>query len=217
MRPTVSILFAAAAFCASSLTALAAEPAGGGAPQVPHMSREEALAYLKEGNLALVPSNLVSPILNGKVELVEALLAAGVDANDKTDMPQPLLQLAASSCAGDGVENQKVLAMIEVLLAHGAKVNVPPGASELSPLMVAAQQCPPAVVRRLVRAGADLTFRTSLGISPLSMALIVGNYDAAEALIDAGARLSAAAASKLLTGKKDDARLVALVKRARAK
>jgi len=217
MRLIVSVLFAAAALCVSSLTALAAEPAGGVAPKVPHMSREEALAYIKEDNLALVPSNLVSPILNGKVELVEALLAAGVDVNDKTDMPQPVLQLAASSCAGDRVENQTVLAMIEVLLAHGAKVNVAPGTSELSPLMVAAQQCPAAVVRRLVRAGADLTFRTSLGISPLSMALIVGNYDAGEALIDAGARLSAEAASKLLAGKKDDARLVALVKRARAK
>src|SRR5205807_3403166 len=119
-------------------------------PAAPHMSREEALAYLAKEDLALDPTNLVSPILNGKVELVEALLSAGVDANDRKNLPQPVLQLAASACSGDRVETPKILAMIEVLLAHGAKVN-PPGAGELSPLMVAVQQCPPAVVRRLVR------------------------------------------------------------------
>jgi ankyrin repeat protein len=216
MRATVSTLFAISVLAVAPLTALAAEPAGDAAPKVPHMSREEALAYLREEQLALDPTNLVGPLMNGKVELVEALLAAGVDVNDRSGLPQPVLQLAASSCAGDRIETPKILAMIEVLLAHGAKVN-PPGVSELSPLMVAVQQCPPAVVRRLLRAGADLQFRTSLGISTLAMALIVKNYDAAEVLIDAGARLSPEAASKLLTGKKDDARLVALVKRARAK
>jgi ankyrin repeat protein len=216
MRSTVSILFATAALGFGCLTALAAEPAGGAALKVPHMSREEGLAYLAGDDLALDPTNLVSPIMNGKAELVEALLSAGVDVNDRSGLPQPVLQLAASSCAGDRVDSQKILVMIEVLLAHGAKVN-PPGPSELSPLMVAAQQCPAAVVRRLVRAGADLHFRTSLGISTLAMALLVENYDAAEVLIDAGARLSPEAASKLLAGKKDDARLVALVKRARGK
>lgn len=216
MRATVSILFAIAALGVSSLTALAAEPAGDATPKVPHMSRAEALAYLAEEQLALDPTNLVSPIILGKVELVEALLSAGVDVNDRSGLPQPVLQLAASACSAHTVDTPTILVMIEVLLAHGAKVN-PPGASELSPLMVAVQQCPPAVVRRLVRAGADLQFRTSLGISTLAMALIVKNYDAAEVLIDAGARLSPAAASKLLEGQKDNARLVALVKRARAK
>jgi uncharacterized protein len=216
MRATVSILFAISVLGIAPLTALAAEPTGDAAPKVPHMSREEALAYLAEDRLALDPTNLVSPIMNGKVELVEALLSAGVDVNDRSGLPQPALQLAVSACSAHTVETPTILAMIEVLLAHGAKVN-PPGASELSPLMVAVQQCPPAVVRRLLRAGADLQFRTSLGISTLAMALIVKNYDAAEVLIDAGARLSPEAASKLLTGKKDDARLVALVKRARTK
>jgi hypothetical protein len=69
----------------------------------------------------------------------------------------------------------------------------------------------------LIRAGADLDFRTPLGLSTLSMALLIGRYDAAEALIDAGARPSPAAATKLLAGKKDDPRLAALVKRVRSK
>src|SRR6476646_6657040 len=56
---------------------------------------------------------------------------------------------------------------VEALLSAGvgAKVNET-APSELSPLMVAAQHCPAPVVRRLLRAGADLKFKTSLGISP---------------------------------------------------
>ncbi|HEY6323271.1 MAG TPA: ankyrin repeat domain-containing protein [Thermoanaerobaculia bacterium] len=216
MRATISILFATAVTVLGiAPLAHAAEPAGDAAPKVPHMSREEALAYIAAEQLALDPTNLVSPIIMGKVELVEALLSAGVDVSS-SELPQPALQLAVSACSAHTVETPTILAMIEVLLAHGAKVN-PPGTSELSPLMVAVQQCPPAVVRRLLRAGADLRFRTSLGISTLAMALLVKNYDTAEVLIDAGARLGPEAASKLLAGNKGDARLVALVKRARAK
>ena len=180
------------------------------------MSREEALAYVEAERLALVPSNLVAPIMNGDVEKVEALLSAGVDVNDMTDMPKPVLRLATSSCAGKRLETDTILAMIEVLLAHGAKVN-DPQPSELSALMAAAQSCPAPVVRRLVRAGADMKFKTSLGYTPLSMAFIVGNLDAAEALIEEGARLSPEAATKLLESKKDDARRVALINKARGK
>jgi ankyrin repeat protein len=193
--------------------ARAQEPAADPAPKIPRMSRENALAYVEALRLALVPSNLVNPIMSGDVETVAALLDAGVDVNDLTDMPKPALRLAASACAGKRIETETMLVMIEVLLAHGAKVNEP-APSELSALMVAAQHCPAPVVRRLVRAGADLKFKTSLGISPLSMAFITNNLDAAGALIDAGARLSPEAAAKLLEGKADDARRTALVKKA---
>jgi hypothetical protein len=49
------------------------------------------------------------------------------------------------------------------------------------------------------------------------MAFIVGNLDAAEALIEGGARLSPEAAGKLLKDHKDDERRVALVKKASGK
>src|SRR6476646_2170773 len=193
--------------------ARAAQPTADPAPKIPHMSRQEALAYLDKEQLAVEPSNLVNPLLSGDAETVEALLSAGVGANDMTDMPKPALRLAMSACASKELEPAQILTVIEVLLAHGAKVNEA-APSELSPLMVAAQHCPAPVVRRLLRAGADLKFKTSLGISPLSMAFIVGNLDAAEALIEGGARLSPEAAGKLLKDHQDDARRVALVKRA---
>jgi ankyrin repeat protein len=180
------------------------------------MSHQDALAYIKAARTEAEPSNMVGSIMEGDAETVEAFLSAGVDANDMTDMPKPALRLAVSACANKQLEPAKILTVIEVLLAHGAKVNET-APSELSPLMVAAQQCPAAIVRRLLRAGADLKFKTSLGISPLSMAFIVGNLDAAEALIEGGARLSPEAAGKLLKDHQDDARRVALVKKAQGK
>lgn len=194
-----------------SLTAFAEEPK----LEIPKMTKEDALEYVRDRDLALVPSNLVVPIMNGDAETVEALLSAGVDPNDNTGMPKGVLRLAASSCAGKRLTTEQVLVMMEVLLAHGAKPNVE-GEKELSALMSAAQQCEGPVVTRLIKAGADMKFKTSLGISPLSMAFIVGNLSAAEALIDAGARLSPEAAAKLLDGEQDEKKL-ALLKKARAK
>ncbi len=186
-------------------------------PDIPHMSRAEALRYLDDERLALAPDNLPAPIMNGDLLKVEALLSAGIDPNGLGDvLPQSVLELAAGSCRNSRLQSGDVLRMIEVLLAHGAKANAP-GMGGLSALMIAAQQCKPEIVRRLLKAGADINQRTPQGYTPLSMAFIVGNLDTAEALIEAGARLSAEAASKLLDGHKDDARYKALVARARAK
>jgi len=186
------------------------------ADDVPKMTKEEATEYLREnGNLSLDPSNLVLPIMNGDPELLEALLSAGVDVNDP-EMIKPALRLAAQSCAGGRVETDTILTVIEVLLAHGAKPN-DPSDKELSALMGAVQQCPRPVILRLVKAGADMKFRSSLGYTPLSMAFIVQKLDAAEALIDSGARLSAEAVAKLKDKHTDDARYQALLKKAAAK
>jgi ankyrin repeat protein len=185
------------------------------AAETPHMTRPEAQAYVAKADLALDPSNLVLPIMNGDPDTLEALLSAGVDVNDP-EMIKPALRLAASSCAGKRVETETILTVIEVLLAHGAKPN-DPSDKELSALMGAAQQCPAPVVLRLVKAGADMKFRSSLGYTPLSMAFIVNNLDAAEALIDSGARLSAEAVAKLSDGHADDKRYHALLKKAQSK
>ncbi len=209
-------LLATMVLCALSCTTLAAAPTvvptDEMAPE-PHMSHAEALAFLDTNHLALAGDNLVMPIMNGDLETVEALLSAGVDVNDTRDLPKPVLRLAASACSRSSAP-QVTLAMVDLLLTHGARVN-DPAPSELSALMVAAQECPAPVVRRLLRAGADMNFRTSLGHTSLSMALLVGNYDAAEALIAAGARISPETAKKLLADKKGDSRLTALVAKAR--
>lgn len=179
---------------------------------VPKMTRAEAEAYLAKTQLSLTGSNLVGPIMNGDARTVEALLSAGLDVNDTSDLPKPAMRLAMQPCAGKQLSTEAMLATLEVLLAHGAKVDEAPGAV-LTPLVVAAQNCPPAIIRRLIKAGAQVDYHTAQGYTALSMALLLGKYDAAEALLDAGAKLSPEAAGKLLENKKDDPRLAALVKR----
>lgn len=198
--------------------AFAADPATTPFPVVesPVMGRDEALRYLQANRVAADPDNLVGAVMSGKVQLVNALLSAGVDANAKGSLPQSALELASLSCAGGRVKADQVVRMMDVLLDHGARVNEP-GMGGLNALFVAVQNCPPEVVRRLVKAGADLNARTPQGYTPLSMALIVENYDAADVLIGAGARLSAEAAKNLMDGEEKNARLAAIVKRARAK
>lgn len=77
-----------------------------------------------------------------------------------------------------------------------------------------AQKCPRSVIDAFVKAGAKLDSRSPQGFTPLSMALLVGNLDAAEALVDHGARLSPQARQKLFPETPADARVAALVKRA---
>ncbi len=177
------------------------------------LSREEALARLEESGLTPETGNLVNPVLSGDLEMTAALLAAGADPNGDTGLSKSILRIAMSACSAKRVPPADQLKMVELLLSYGALPNEKTP-SELSALMVAAQWCPAEIVHRLVKAGADMQFKTSLGQSPLVMAFILGNYGAAEALIDEGARLSAEGAAKLLKDKEGDAKRVALLKRA---
>lgn len=208
-RFALAVLFAGSALAADPTTPFPVAEA-------PTMSRDEAVRYLHENRIAAEPDNLVSAVMGGNTKLLNALLSAGVDANAKGALPQTALQLAALSCAGGRVKSAQVVQMMDLLIEHGARVNEP-GMGGLSTIFVAVQNCSPDVVRRLVKGGADLNSRTPQGYTPLSMALIVENYDAADALIASGARLSAEAAKNLMDGEEKNARLAALVKRARAK
>ncbi|MGA9333458.1 MAG: ankyrin repeat domain-containing protein [Rudaea sp.] len=198
---TFTLLLASATF-ASALQA--AQPA---------MTREQANAYLDAHQLSPLRGNLTSPLIGGRVEEVEALLAAGVDPNEKDELPQTTLELAAMSCSGGRVKPADTVAMMDALLAAGARPN-DPGMGGMTALISAAQKCPGVVLKRLIAGGAKLDARTPQGYTALSMALLLSNYDAAAVLIDAGARLSPTAARKLLDGHKADKRRVALVKRA---
>jgi ankyrin repeat protein len=116
------------------------------------------------------------------------------------------------TCAGGRLPTEDTVHLMNTLIGAGANPNTP-GVGGLGPLMLAAQQCKPPVVKRLIEAGAKLDSRTPQGFTPLSMALITANYDAAEALIDAGAKLSTEAGQNLTKGA-DNKRLIALVTRA---
>jgi ankyrin repeat protein len=177
--------------------------------------RAAAQAQLRKQDVAASFENLQSAAMGGDVALVQALLDAGVDPNARsTEMPRSALAMATSmSCLVKQAEPEARDAVIAALLAAGAD----PNSVEMGdvPLLVyVAQKCPRPVVEALVKAGARLDARSPQGFTALSMALIVGNVDAAEALVDQGARLSAEARAKLFPEPPTDPRVAALLKRA---
>lgn len=179
--------------------------------QAPAMTRQQAQALLQAEGVPLVPDALPQEIMAGKADVLDAMILLGIDVNAKTSLPQSPLELAAMSCTA-GTKPAVTAHMVDALVAAGANPNAP-GMGGLGPLMTASQQCGALVVQHLVKAGAKLDSRTPQGFTPLSMALITKHYDAASALIDAGARLSPDAARKLTEGS-DDAQLKDLVRRA---
>ena len=177
----------------------------------------EAAAILESERRLADADTLIHAATMHDGRLVGAVLASGVDADARGILPQSALQLAVSTQCSDspkGAEDH--LALVDLLIAKGADVrDTSFGDSEI--VIWAAQQCPPAVVARLLDAGASLEARTPQGFSPLSMALVVKNYDTAELLIERGARLKPETVKKLFSAPGDDARLAALVKRAQSR
>jgi hypothetical protein len=94
----------------------------------------------------------------------------------------PLLFLAASS----GLPG-----ICEILLAEGADADIPATFEGCVSLHTAALQGFTACVRLLLRAGADVNYRSIGGATPLHDACHSGRVDAAEVLIAAGANLEA--------------------------
>lgn len=198
----------AAVFGGTALLAAAQDAA-------PRMTRAQAEQIMEEDGTDVMQENLPVNLFNAKAQIVEAMIVLGVDPNGKLDMtPQTTLEFAVQACMDKSLAEADVRATIAVLLREGARPN---DTGMMGTLILAAQQCTPAVVKQLIAGGASLDQRTPQGFTPLSMALIVGKYDNADVLVDAGAKLSAEAAGKLREGADGNERLLALIKRASAK
>lgn len=181
------------------------------------MSAAEAARHLEAEQRYADADTLVHAAMMQDERLVAAVLASGIAADARGILPQSVLQLVASTRCQEPPNGREVqMRIIELLLDAGADVNDKAfGDTEI--IVWAAQQCPPIVVKRLLDAGANIEARSPQGFSPLSMALVVKNYDTAELLIERGARLKPETASKLFSDVGDDARMKVLVARASAK
>lgn len=179
------------------------------------MTRAQAEQVMEDDGTDVMQENLPVNLFNAKAQIVEAMIVLGVDPNGKLEMtPQTTLEFALQACMDKSIAEADVQATIAVLLREGARPN---DSGMMGTLILAAQQCTPAVVRQLIAGGAKLDQRTPQGFTPLSMALVVGRYDNADVLVDAGAKLSAEAAGRLREGAEGNERLLALIRRASAK
>jgi len=176
----------------------------------PKMTKAEAVAYLRQRNIAMVPDILPQTILSGDVK--------GLDLKAKGTFPQTPLDLAMMSCpAGARVRPEEKLRMVDLLLGGGADPNQ--GMAVLPTLMI--DDCRSAALRAR-RHQASAGSRGEDGYpkpkrrDAARMALEVRNYEGAQTLIDAGARISPEAGRKILDGSDDDPHLVEVVARATA-
>ena len=155
---------------------------------------------------------LAGAALRGDVESVRALLAKGGDPNARGGLGKTPLR-CATSYACMTAPDKDVLTIVDLLIENGANVNEVDDYGH-GVLLMAAQKCKAPAITRLLKAGADVEQRSPQGYSPLAMALIVKNFDAARALVDHGARLSRESMAKIFPEPPADPEQAALVKRA---
>ncbi len=184
---------------------------------LPHlkMGKSQAVAYMEENDISDHPDNLHGYAMNAKANAVIAMLASGVDPNHKGSLPQSPLYLASvMACISRSGDLNDQLRTMDALISSGADVNA--SWAELSILTMSAQQCPGVIVKRLINVGAKIDAKSPQGFTPLSMALIVNNVEAAMVLVEAGARISETVAAKLLENSTDlNPEIKALIARAK--
>ena len=93
-------------------------------------------------------------------EMTEAMLAAGVELNPKTNYPSPL---------GHAIDEDDVV-IIETLLKKGADPNLRDSETGETLLMSAARYSTPEVVQALIEGGADVNTRNKSGQTALTLA-----------------------------------------------
>jgi ankyrin repeat protein len=123
--------------------------------------------------------------------MVQALLDAGVapDTGVRTLNETPLFLAVTTGCSSQGQETDWLVETVRHLLAAGADLTLHDDNNNTA-LTHAAHECGPRIVELLVAGGAKVSGRNGSGLSPLRMALVMGNLDAAEVLVKKGARLA---------------------------
>lgn len=175
-----------------------------------------AIAFLRQRGLGATVPLLETAASQADVEMVEALLDAGVSAN-AIGVAGPVLAGAAGvGCMSAPGEVERRVRAVRLLIEHGADVKAKDEVGNTI-LMHAARSCPLPVVQALVEAGADVRAPNQEGMAPLAIAFTGGNWPVAEYLIDRGARLKKPEIDALFFEMPTDEQQLAIVRRATAR
>lgn len=148
------------------------------------------IAYLDRRGLSASNEALRDAAQRADADAVRALLDAGIapDGGVAELQETPIYRAVALGCSSQGQETDWLVETVALLIAAGADLSRVDD-NRNTVMISAAQYCGPRVVGALVEGGAKVDVRNGSGITPLTLALIVGNFDAAEALVARGARL----------------------------
>lgn len=100
----------------------------------------------------------------------------------------PPLHYLVNSCR-KGEDARTLVAIVQLLLDHGAKATDTAEPLKETPLHAAAKQCPVEAVRALLAAGADPNAKNAVNQAPLLGAVMANRPDVVEALLDSGAKV----------------------------
>jgi hypothetical protein len=179
-------------------------------------AKTAAIAYLDKRGIKVSTQSLRDAALRADADTVKALLDAGIapDTGAADATQTPLYFATANACHLQGAETDWLVQTVSLLVAAGADVNKMDD-NRNTPMMHAAQYCGPKVIGVLAAGGAKIDQKNGSGVSPLAMALIMSNFDAAEALVAKGARIAKSDAT-MVSGVTDP-RGKAIVQKAMAK
>jgi len=122
--------------------------------------------------------------IEGELEGVKLLIAAGADVNTVKDFPHESVVMSTASLG--------LLDMTRYLIEHGADIHYQTPSFLDSPMLAAARHSPNRdVIDLLISHGADMQRRNLIGQTPLHDAAGLGNYDAVKLLISRGAKINA--------------------------
>lgn len=172
------------------IASMPAEDATGTTQAADPAKQAAAIAYLDQRAIGVSTQALRDAARRADPEAVQALLDAGIapDTGAVEATQTPLYFALALACHDQGAETDWLVETVRLLVAVGADVNRLDD-NRNPPLIHAAHYCGPRIVALLVDAGAAVGARNGSGITPLALALIMGNFDAAEALVAKGGRL----------------------------
>ncbi len=138
--------------------------------------------------VAMKNAPLVEAVLNNDLNSVTALLAQGADANVKSNVGIPALLVAI---------RRESAPMVKALLKRGANPNVRDSDTDWTALLHAIGQIE--IAKLLLAAGADVNATSRRGddllrgMTPLMLAVLDGNEELVQLLVDKGADVSARA------------------------
>lgn len=178
---------------------------------------QKALAYLRAQRVGVSTASAVRAAGDGRADLVEALLDAGVKVNAAgTGAMTPLEGVITLGChSRKGVSDDALIQTMDLLHSRGADLTRTDSRGNTI-LMRGAQSCTAAIVSHLLKLGAAPDPVNAQNFTPLAMAIVSTKFDVADVLIAAGAGLTKEKVDQLFLEPPTDPKIQALLERALA-
>lgn len=180
-------------------------------------AERDALAYLRGRGVGVSTDQAVRAASEGQVEILESLLLAGVNVNSTNTAGMTPLSGVTLGChqRGEPVPESRLVAVMDLLHERGADIEMADSLNNTL-LMQFTQSCPASLIEHLLQLGARPGPVNRQGFTPLAMAMVMGKYDAADALISHGAGLTQEKVDQLFFEPPSDPSVKALIERALA-